>query len=94
MDSARHVIKRVLNSAFVSEMVSYDVASTVHQSLGGGGGGQEAQAHARGRAAHAERAAAWQVHEPQAAPGRGVDENMHSTHVEDERDQGLTLVRF
>jgi len=33
MDSARHVIKCILNPHFLSYMASYDVASTIHQSL-------------------------------------------------------------
>jgi len=33
MNSARHVIKRNLNPRFLSWMASYDVASTIHQSL-------------------------------------------------------------
>jgi len=32
MDGARHVIKRMLNPLVWSQMASYDVASTVHQS--------------------------------------------------------------
>jgi len=38
MDSARYVIKRILNPHLLSQMASYDMASTIHQSLGGGGG--------------------------------------------------------
>ena len=33
MDSARHVIKHMSNPRCLSQMSSYDVASTVHQSL-------------------------------------------------------------
>ena len=33
MDSARHVIKRILKPRFLSQLASYNVASTVHQSL-------------------------------------------------------------
>ena len=33
MDSARHVIKRILNPRFLSLASSYDVASSIHQSL-------------------------------------------------------------
>jgi len=33
MSSARHVITRMLNPRFLSELASYDVASTVHLSL-------------------------------------------------------------
>jgi len=33
MDSARHVIKRILNPRFSNAMASYDVASAIHQSL-------------------------------------------------------------
>ena len=33
MDSARHVIKRILNPRFLSEMTSCDAASTIHQIL-------------------------------------------------------------
>ena len=33
MYSARHVIKRILNPRFLSQMTFYDVASTIHQSL-------------------------------------------------------------
>ena len=33
MDSARHVIKTILNPRFLSQMASYDVASTIHESL-------------------------------------------------------------
>jgi hypothetical protein len=33
MDSARHVIKRMLHRHFMNHMASYDVASTIHQSL-------------------------------------------------------------
>jgi len=33
MDSARHVITRILNPRFLSHMAFYDLASTVHQSL-------------------------------------------------------------
>ena len=42
MDSARHVIKRMLNPRFLSYMTCYDVASTMHQSLlrGLDGGGR------------------------------------------------------
>jgi hypothetical protein len=37
MDSARHVIKRILNTRlFESCIPSYDVASTIHQSLAPG----------------------------------------------------------
>ena len=36
MDSARHIIKRILNPRFLRQMTSYDVASTIHQSLRGG----------------------------------------------------------
>ena len=31
MDSARHVINRILSSRSLSQMASYDVASAVHQ---------------------------------------------------------------
>jgi hypothetical protein len=37
MDSAHHVIKRILNHQFLSRMVFYDVVSTIHQSLLFGG---------------------------------------------------------
>jgi len=37
MDSAHHVIKRILNVRFLSSMASYDVAKTIHQSLTIGG---------------------------------------------------------
>jgi hypothetical protein len=33
MDSARHVIQRLVNHRLLIEMASYDVASTIHQSL-------------------------------------------------------------
>jgi len=33
IDSARHVIKRMLHRHFMNHMASYDVASTIHQSL-------------------------------------------------------------
>jgi len=33
MDNVYHVIKRVSNPRFMSQMVSYDVASIIHQSL-------------------------------------------------------------
>ena len=33
MDSARHVIKRILNPGFSSLLASHDVASTIHESL-------------------------------------------------------------
>ena len=33
MGSARHVIERIVNPRFLSDMASYDVASTFHQSL-------------------------------------------------------------
>ena len=36
LDSARHVIQRLVNPRFLSQMASYDVASTIHQSLGPG----------------------------------------------------------
>ena len=32
-DVARHVIQRVLNPCFLSQMTSYDVASTIQESL-------------------------------------------------------------
>jgi len=35
MNSARHVIKRILNPRCLGYTTSYDVASTIHQSLGG-----------------------------------------------------------
>jgi hypothetical protein len=35
---ARHVIRRISNPRFLSNMTSYDVASTFHQSLRQGGG--------------------------------------------------------
>jgi len=37
MVSARHVIERIVYPCFLSLMASYDVVSTVHQSLGSGG---------------------------------------------------------
>ena len=36
MNSARHVIKRILTRRCMSYTASYDVASTIHQSLGFG----------------------------------------------------------
>jgi len=36
MDSARHIITRILNPRFLNSLASYDVARTVHQSLAGG----------------------------------------------------------
>jgi hypothetical protein len=33
MDTARHVIKRMLNPHFFSHKAAHDVASTIHQSL-------------------------------------------------------------
>jgi hypothetical protein len=36
MDSARRVTKRILNPGFLIQMAVYDVASTIHQSLGAG----------------------------------------------------------
>ena len=33
MDSARHVIKRIVDPRFMSSPASCDVASTIHQSL-------------------------------------------------------------
>jgi len=38
MDSARHVITRVMNPRLLGYMASYDVASTIHQSLDAGPG--------------------------------------------------------
>ena len=38
MDSARHVIEHMLNPRFLTSTASYDVASTIHQSLINGGG--------------------------------------------------------
>jgi hypothetical protein len=33
MNSARHVIKRMLNPRFLSQLASFDAASSIHQSL-------------------------------------------------------------
>jgi hypothetical protein len=33
MDIVRHVIKRIVNPQFLSKMTSYDVVSTIHESL-------------------------------------------------------------
>jgi len=33
MHSARHVINRILNPGFMIELASYDVASTIHETL-------------------------------------------------------------
>jgi len=38
MDGARHVIKRISNPSFLSQLTSYDVARTIHLSLRAGGG--------------------------------------------------------
>ena len=38
MDTARRINKRILNPGFSSCTASYDVASIIRQSLGGGGG--------------------------------------------------------
>jgi hypothetical protein len=45
MDSARPVMQHVLNPHFFGQLASYDVASTIHQTLGPGHDGGVRHVH-------------------------------------------------
>ena len=72
-DGARHVLKLILNPHFMSCMASYDVTSTIHQSLPGGhaqaahvvpGGDERGYLHAHALAGAVQ---AWDVKQGRAA---------------------------